>query len=176
MGIGASDLEVLLKLRRMGYVPNRAKIIEMGAQQLNNSVLRDRTLLGQLGADFGVCSSISWPEPVDTNPREDIEAGFETLAREAPSSRVLWAWLGFSYSAIDIDIDNNPDSIPLDLNFDSAPQALCGQFDLVTNFGTTEHIANQLNAFKVIHDLAGKGRIMVHTLPSQGQFNHGLVN
>jgi hypothetical protein len=44
------------------------------------------------------------------------------------------------------------------------------------NFGTTEHVANQLNAFKLIHDLAAKGCIMVHTLPSHGQFNHGLVN
>jgi hypothetical protein len=32
------------------------------------------------------------------------------------------------------------------------------------NFGTTEHVANQLNAFKLIHDLAAKGCIMVHTL------------
>jgi hypothetical protein len=174
MGIGAQDLELILKLRRMGYVPNRANIVEIGAQQLSNRVLRDRTLLAQLGAEFAVSSSISWPEPIECDPREQAQAGFETLARDAPSSRELWAWLGFSYSAI--DVDNSPDSIPLDLNFDSAPPALCGKFDLVTNFGTTEHVANQLNAFKVIHDLAGKERIMVHNLPSHGLFNHGLVN
>ena len=50
MGIGAQDLELIRKLRRMGYVPNGAKIVEVGAQQLSNSVLRDRALLEELGA------------------------------------------------------------------------------------------------------------------------------
>jgi hypothetical protein len=43
----------------------------------------------------------------------------------------------------------------------------------VTNFGTTEHIVNQLNAFKAIHDLAMVGGVMVHNLPC-GQPDHGL--
>src|SRR5262249_14124317 len=45
-----------------------------------------------------------------------------------------------------------------------------------TNFGTTEHIANQLNAFKVIHDLTAAKGLMIHQLPAQGCFNHGLFN
>jgi hypothetical protein len=62
------------------------------------------------------------------------------------------------------------------LNFDSIPPEHEGKYNLVTNFGTTEHVANQLNAFKIIHDLTAPNGIMVHELPAQGMFNHGLVN
>ena len=83
-------------------------------------------------------------------------------------------WLEFDHDAI--DIDGSPGSIPLDLNYDDVPIEARGKYDLVTNFGTTEHVANQLNAFKVIHDLTRVGGIMVHELPAQGMFNHGLIN
>ncbi len=96
------------------------------------------------------------------------------MAQDAPPARELWTWLGFSYAAI--DIDGSPGSIPLDLNFASAPTELVGKHHLVTNFGTTEHIANQLNAFKIVHDLTAPGGVMMHTLPAQGAFNHGLIN
>ncbi len=40
----------------------------------------------------------------------------------------------------------------LDLNFDALPKRMRGHFDVVFNFGTTEHIVNQWNCFEVIHD------------------------
>jgi hypothetical protein len=43
-------------------------------------------------------------------------------------------------------IDGRPGSIPLDLNYDPAPNESLGKYQLVTNFGTIEHVANQLNA------------------------------
>ena len=84
------------------------------------------------------------------------------------------AAFGSGYAAIDIDA--SPGSIPLDLNFDDVPAEFKASFALVTNFGTTEHVANQLNAFKTIHDLAEVGGVMIHTVPAQGYMNHGLVN
>jgi hypothetical protein len=56
------------------------------------------------------------------------------------------------------------------------PTELVGRYDIVTNFGTTEHVANQLQSFKVIHDLATPGAIMLHVLPASGSPNHGLVS
>jgi hypothetical protein len=50
-------------------------------------------------------------------------------------------------------IDGSLGSIPLDLNFDSIQTRHKGKYSLVTNFGTTEHVANQLNAFKIIRRL-----------------------
>jgi hypothetical protein len=96
------------------------------------------------------------------------------LDASAPWARQFWTWLGFDYASI--DIDGSPASVPLDLNYDDVPADFKRRFQLVTNYGTTEHVANQLNAFKVIHDLASPGGIMIHVLPAQGMFNHGLVN
>src|SRR4029077_3954661 len=50
-----------------------------------------------------------------------------------------------------------------------------GQYDLVTNFGTTEHVINQLNAFKIIHDLTAPGGVMIHALTTQGLIDHGFL-
>ena len=44
------------------------------------------------------------------------------------------------------------------------------------SFGTTEHVANQLQPFKIIHDLAAAGALMLHVLPAGGMPNHGLVS
>jgi hypothetical protein len=62
----------------------------------------------------------------------------------------------------------------LDLDFDGIPTEHKGKYSLVTNFGTTEHVANQLNAFKIIDELTALNGVMVHELPAQGWFNHGL--
>jgi hypothetical protein len=62
----------------------------------------------------------------------------------------------------------------LDLNYDEVPAENRGRYDLVTNFGTTEHVVNQLNAFKIIHDLTAPGGVMIHELPAQGQIDHGF--
>jgi hypothetical protein len=45
------------------------------------------------------------------------------------------------------------------LNHEPTPQKFVGDFDLVVNFGTTEHLLNQYNAFKVIHDATKVGGV-----------------
>ena len=55
------------------------------------------------------------------------------------------------------------------------PAQFADAFDLVVNTGTTEHIANQDNAFRVIHDLARKGGVTYHEVPA-GMTDHGLIN
>lgn len=171
MGMSHRDIDLLIHLRKAGYIPDRASVVEIGAQQLSNSVLREELLVAELGRVFGEQSVPPLPPPLSPTAGSD---GAEQMSARAPWARGLWTWLGFSYAAI--DIDGSPDSIPLDLNFDDVPGALVGRHQVVTNFGTTEHIANQLNAFKVIHDLTAPGGVMIHNLPSQGGFNHGLVN
>ena len=79
-------------------------------------------------------------------------------------------------STLVFDIDGTPGAIPLDLNYDRAPFLMRRRFALVTNYGTTEHIANQFNVFKVIHDLTRRWGVMIHHVPAQGYLNHGLIN
>ena len=171
MGTGWKDLELIVRLKAEGYISPRGAVVEIGAQQLTNEVLRDRERLKQLGEAFGVTDPLELPGP--TKPIF-LHGNLEHLDSAAPPARDVWTWLGFDYAAI--DIDGSPGSIPLDLNFDEVPRKLKKQFQLVTNLGTTEHVANQLQAFKIIHDLVARGGVMIHHVPAQGYLNHGLVN
>jgi hypothetical protein len=171
VGIGVEIVELLIGLRNSGHVRQHAAVMEIGAQQLANSFLSAPDRIAHLGKLFGVDRMFSLPRPM---PSHIVHGDVEHLNADAPFARDFWHWLQFNYAAI--DIDGSPGSIPLDLNYDSVPSEVVGKYDLVTNFGTTEHIANQLNAFKVIHDLTRHGGIMAHALPAQGMLNHGLVN
>jgi hypothetical protein len=167
VGMGASTLPLLMALKRRGYIPNGSAVIEIGAQQLDQSFVGATEAIAATGRSFGVTSpppSLAWSGPrSDTN----VLAG-------APLAREFWTWLGLSYASI--DIDGSPGSIPLDLNYDDVPAELVGKYDVVTNFGTTEHVANQLQSFKIAHDLATPGGLMLHVLPASGGLNHGLVS
>lgn len=83
----------------------------------------------------------------------------------------LFERAGIRYEAIDI-ADGYRTTI-LDLNHQPAPPEFVGAFDLVINFGTTEHLLNQYNAFKVLHDSVRTGGFIVHSLPCVGYANHG---
>jgi hypothetical protein len=47
---------------------------------------------------------------------------------------------------------------------------------LTTNHGTTEHVFNQYNAFKMIHDFTAQGGLMLHALPFTVHLEHGFFN
>jgi hypothetical protein len=171
MGIGADIIEVMAELRLAGLVRRKTAIIEIGAQQLENSFLSASDQLQRLGFLFGISNPLVLPV---AKPTHIAHGDLRHLDAEAPAAREFWRWLGFEYAAI--DIDGSPGNIALDLNFDSIPAEAGNRYGLVTNFGTTEHVANQLNAFKVIHDLTAPNGLMYHRLPAQGMFNHGLIN
>jgi hypothetical protein len=171
MGIGSDAIELLIRLQEGGLVRKGASVIEIGAQQLANSFLLAEDRLRALGLAYGIERPFALAAP---KPTHVVHGELEHLDPQAPAARDFWQWLGFKYACI--DIDGSPDSIPLDLNFDDAPSDNIGKYNLVTNFGTTEHVANQLNAFKIIHELTAIDGLMVHFLPAQGMFNHGLVN
>jgi hypothetical protein len=88
------------------------------------------------------------------------------------------AWLGdlltragMEYVAYDI-FDGHRTTV-FDLNTGSVPVASRASFDLVLNCGTTEHIINQYNCLKVIHDATRVGGVMYHAVPMVGYLNHG---
>jgi hypothetical protein len=171
LGFGSEIIELLIKLRTSGHLHPHAAVIEIGAQQLANSFLSASDRISHLGRLFEINQPFSLPSP---KPSHIVHGDMEHLDANAPFARDFWLWLEFKYAAI--DIDGSLGSIPLDLNYDCVPRGAAGNYDLVTNFGTTEHVANQLNAFKVIHDLTSTGGVMIHLLPAQGMLNHGLIN
>jgi hypothetical protein len=171
LGINRRDLKLLIALRQQQHIPLNPHVVELGAQQLSNSFLRSDDLVRQAEAAFGAARPYALPAPApSTMSAEHVELLDDT----APFARDFWMALGFDYAAI--DVDGSPGSIPLDLNYDQVPGDLRGKYGLVTNLGTTEHVCNQMNAFKVVHDLAAPGAVMIHHLPAGGMLNHGLVN
>lgn len=74
------------------------------------------------------------------------------------------------------DIMHAPATRIFDLNRQALPADLRETFDVVLNFGTTEHVFNQLNAFHVMHDAVRPGGYLFHQLPMTGWFDHGYFN
>jgi SAM-dependent methyltransferase len=72
-----------------------------------------------------------------------------------------------------VDLHGTSHALAYDLN---EPLPMDEQFDIVTNFGTTEHVFNQYQAFKSIHERVKPGGYMMHSLPNQGCFDHGFFN
>ena len=64
----------------------------------------------------------------------------------------------------------------LDLNVEACPARFRGTFDVVFNFGTTEHIIDQVNSYRVMHDALKVGGVAVHQVPSIGWLGHGYFS
>lgn len=72
-----------------------------------------------------------------------------------------------------IDIASSYKTIIVDLNRMHIPSNMNGAFDTVVNFGTSEHILNQMNTFKAVHDATKVGGLIMHSLPHVGYVDHG---
>ena len=153
MGMGTVDLEAVLEFHAKKWIGDKGRVVELGSQQISADVIGNDPLLEKIRQAFG-------REPVIPEGERPLSIGF-------------WQSLGYEYLAVDIEGQN---ILPLDLNFDSVPLHLRNRYHLATNFGTTEHVINQLNAFKILHDLVGPGCMMLHNVPSSGFLDHGLVN
>src|SRR6266705_6031973 len=166
MGLGPAFLMDLIELKRSGSIDGATRVLEIGAQQLSDLLLNADPLLDELYGLFGRQRPFLG---APLNRKETFEQH-----RDAPSSRQFWTSLGFSYSAV--EYDDYQDVIRLDLNNDVVPDGLRRAFDLVVNAGTTEHVANQGNAFRIIHNFTREGGVMYHEVPAGGMMTHGLFN
>lgn len=76
------------------------------------------------------------------------------------------------YKTISIDIMGDRGSIPVNLCEDIDIWNL-GQFDVITNYGTTEHVDNQYMCWKNMHKSLKVGGVMINEIPKIGSWpNH----
>lgn len=61
----------------------------------------------------------------------------------------------------------------LDFNREDCPGRYRGSFDVVLNFGTTEHIIDQVNSYRIMHDALKVGGAAFHQVPTIGWMGHG---
>ena len=72
------------------------------------------------------------------------------------------------------DINGLHGSLVVDLCKPITDAAYVGTFDIVTNFGTSEHVVEQYTCFSNIHALCKPGGIMMHSVPPPGHWpGHG---
>jgi hypothetical protein len=85
--------------------------------------------------------------------------------------RSFYRLFGFDrYSSCDV-LDRRAE-FKIDLNYPVPP----GQYDCVTNFGTSEHVFNVGQVFATVHSLLRSGGVALHVLPVFGDVNHGFYN
>jgi len=173
MGLSLKNITLLQWLKRHRLLGPGDAVVELGSQQINNDIIENMGLLDELAALYGArpfTKTFNWKI---TNQR-CFESGMQHLPEDAPYAKNLYEHLGLEYACV--DFDEAPHILRMDLNYDSVPENCKGKYALVTNLGTTEHVANQLNAFRVIHDFSALQGIMVHVLPFQGFPAHGFMS
>lgn len=163
MGISMSGLRELdaAGLFRGG----RARVLDVGAQNLYHSSAEDVLAFlrryGRRPDDPGL------PAKAD-----DLAArSHSTCPATLTYLGELLAETTIGYQAI--DIFDAPRTRIVDLNRGRLPRGLRGRFDLVLNFGTTEHVFGQHAAFRGVHDALAAGGCAYHQLPATGFVNHG---
>jgi hypothetical protein len=156
MAIGAIHLAWMRKLARSGCFRDLHSVIDLGPQdiQLERPVLerglRDITPAERL-------SPLLDAMYVDGHVARDAQTPFYGLFGLGP------------YASIDVEDDRA--TYRLDLN---GPATGPSEHDVVTNFGTTEHVFNVGEAFKSIHYLTRPGGVSLHCVPCFGFVNHGF--
>ena len=157
MGLGPPILALYRQLKGLGAFDGIHSVMELGAQ---NVWCPRPELVKSLFRAFDKLA-----------PAQDM---LDRFANWKGSALELYTALGFEYQCIDVDPQFN--SIRIDLNFDGCPPEHIGKYDFVTNHGTSEHLLNQLNFFKVVHDLTKPSGLMLHAVPFTAHIEHGFFN
>jgi hypothetical protein len=71
-----------------------------------------------------------------------------------------------------IDLNGSDGALPINLSMPITQDL--GEFDVVTNFGTAEHVPNYWQCLRNIHNLCRVGGLMIHETPLTGHWpGHG---
>jgi hypothetical protein len=165
MGMGFANLEYLAEKR---LLERSACILDIGSQNLYGMTPE------------GIVAFIrQFGRPIDDAALKQISERLSYFSTPRPRERT--AFLSDLIKLTDLeyvayDVCKAPDTEIFDLNIQRLPAIRRNTFDVVLNFGTTEHVINQLNAFEVMHDAMKVGGICFHQLPSIGYVDHGYVN
>jgi hypothetical protein len=165
MGMGVTMSEVT-RLRSLNVLRPGASLLDIGSSNLYSASEQD---LRAFMASFGTVA--------DTD-RDAFVARLSAGSAYGPNGGLNESFLGellekVGMKYLSFDIALGWKTMAFDLN----RRTLDGtdfkeSFDVVINYGTTEHLLNQINAFTVIHDATKPGGYMVHQLPSIGYVDH----
>lgn len=157
MGLGISSLQNNLELYSLGYYKNCKSVIDLGSQELHIKKDDLKELFKYASLDDNLIDKYpninNWPN----QPR--------------CSSKHFYRSLGFDeYKSIDINYntsvnfqDNEHDCIEHDLNKPFEDKTFFNKFDLVTDYGTCEHVFNVPECYRTMHKLVKPGGYIIIT-------------
>jgi SAM-dependent methyltransferase len=160
MAIGSLTVDWLVRLHRRGFLPRNAAVLDLGPQDLSCRGAMIEWAARQLGQG---------PEMVD--------AIFANASWRYTTQPAFYRLFGArTYDALDL-FDPRA-AILHDLNkpFIPEPAAALPTFDIICDFGTTEHVFNIGQAFVTLHRLLAPGGLLLCAPPSYGYINHGFYN
>jgi hypothetical protein len=159
MAIGTMHIEWLSSLALRGAIPAHAAVLDLGPQDVRiDRASMHRIASRHLSADD--CKR-SMDELFDGGtPRLDAQPIFYSI------------FGGVSYRSLDL-ADPRAD-YSIDLN--RPLRKNIGRYDIITNFGTTEHVFNIGQTFATIHRLLKVGGLQLHAVPGYAYIDHGFYN
>lgn len=109
-------------------------------------------------------------------PQERLEASLGALYPDGAVSRTgqkaFYGLFGLtSYASLDIEDERASYRLDLNCAVDRLPE-----FDVVTNYGTLEHVFNIGQAFRTVHKLTRPGGLSLHCVPGFAFINHGFYS
>jgi SAM-dependent methyltransferase len=155
MAIGCVHTEWMFRLHGRSFLPAGASLIDLGPQdiQVPRAYLEARAQQA-LGGAAAVGAAAVYD---GQTPRRDGQAAY-------------YALFGVEkYCSADLDDDRA--TYKLDLN--RAAEGL-PQFDIVTDFGTAEHVYDIARVFETMHALLKPGGVALHVVPAFAFSNHGF--
>ena len=126
----------------------------------------------ELEREFKILSrsqSIAELGPQDLTP--DLRLLLKSENKEIVDGRDLYLhWAIKNYKSFDL-FDHRAEKVDLNIDLERTDS-----WDIVTNFGTSEHIFNQFAFMKNCHDLTRQGGVSLHVLPVASGRDHGFYN
>lgn len=163
MGYSAETMALFQSMHGQGLFKDVQRVVDLGSQELH--------FAKQDVFSHPYRKIIAHTLQIMGGP-EISEAELDVLSNRSPA-KAFFDLLEIEYKALDADGWYGE---PFDLNLDDVGDADRGAFCLCVNAGTTEHLIDQNNAFRIIHQLTRPGGLMLHALPFLGSIDHGFFN
>jgi hypothetical protein len=156
MGITRESFELCARLVEKNLIEfNNINVLELGAQNIH---FYDQNFVSSFLSRIG---------------RTDIDTRSVYAGMTGAAFHQL---LGNQYNCIDFDdLAGQVSPLRWDLNTKKCPEDFRSTVDVITNFGTSEHLLNQSNCFELCHDLLKVGGVVINIIP-YARPDHGFFN
>lgn len=169
MALAHTHIRILLELRKQKVTGKgrTSSILELGEQNWFGDVAPD--VIASLIAESGFSA----------DKVNELQSILEKVTAEKSRywlfnlAKIFYKIIFDFDKYVAVDLHGTHDALQHDLNH---PLPFDEKFDVVTNIGTGEHVFNQYQVFKTIHDHCRPSGLMIHALPNQGCYDHGFYN